>query len=131
MREMHLTPDLWVVSARQIFLPKIAAWKEEIHCWKQEATQLQRIVIFGAIRNEKLNKELLASIEQQLTQFTSEQIPKIEQQLRELERVLERKALGSQFRKVEAQIEQMRKIYYELKMQLLPFLAKFISAPIW
>jgi len=131
MREMHLTPNLWVVSAKKIFLPKIAIWKEEIQYWKLEMAQLQRLTVFGAIRCTKREKELLLTIEQELTTFIQEQIPLLERAIHPLERILEGKALGCKFRQVEEQIERMRKTYYDLKMQLLPFLAKFISVQIW
>jgi hypothetical protein len=131
MKEMHLTPDLWVVSAKAIFLPKIAIWNEEIHFWKVESTQLKRLIILGAIRSKQEDKNQLMLLEKQLTEFLQVQLPPLEQEIQPLERILEGKALGCKFRKVEARIEQLRKTYYDLKMQLLPFLAKFISVQIW
>ncbi len=131
MKEMHLTPDLWVVSAKAIFLPKIKVWEEEIHFWKQEAMQLKRLTILGAIRGKQEDKDMLHCLERQLMDFVEIQIPPLEQTMQPLERILEGKALGCQFRKVEARIEQLRKTYYGIKMQLLPFLTKFISPSIW
>lgn len=128
---MHLTPNLWVVSAKKVFLPKLAAWKDEIQFWKQEMTQLQRLILFGNTRIKPQEKETLAAIAKQLTCFVQEQIPLLEQAIPPLERVLEGKALGCKFRQVEEQIERLRKTYYDLKLQLLPFLAKFVSAQIW
>lgn len=128
---MHLTPDLWVVSAKAIFLPKIKVWEEEIHFWKQEAMQLKRLTVLGAIHGKQTDKELLIAIETQLIDFLQVQIPPIEQAMQPLERILEGKALGCQFRSIEERIEQLRKTYYDIKMQLLPFITKFVSASIW
>ncbi|GEM_PF-2107468 len=131
MKEMHLTPNLWVVSAKKVFLPKLAVWKDEIQFWKQEMIHLQRLILFGNTRIKPQDKETLAAIDYQLTYFMQAQIPLLEQAIPPLERVLEGKALGCKFRQVEEQMEGLRKTYYSLKMQLLPFLAKFVSAQIW
>lgn len=128
---MHLTPNLWVVSAKTVFLPKLTAWKDEIQFWKAEIIHLQRLILFGNTRIKPQEKETLAAIAQQLTCFVQEQIQLLEQAIPPLERVLEGKALGCKFRRVEEQIEHLRTTYYSLKMQLLPFLAKFVSAQIW
>lgn len=128
---MHLTPNLWVVSAKKVFLPKLTVWKEEIQFWKAEIIHLQRLILFGNNRIKPQEKETLTAIDQQLTTFVQVQIPLLEQALPPLERVLKGKALGCRFRRVEEQIETLRKTYYSLKMQLLPFLAKFVSASIW
>ncbi|MFN7117586.1 MAG: hypothetical protein ACK4TA_12360 [Saprospiraceae bacterium] len=131
MKEMHLTTDLWVVSAKAVFLPKINTWTEEIHFWKQEMPHLQRLVILSALQVQQPEKATLTAIETELQLFIAEKIPGLEQTLQPLRLILERKSLGCQYRKVEQQIEQMRKTYYELKLQILPFLAKFVSTSIW
>lgn len=128
---MHLTPDLWVVSAKAIFLPKIEVWKEEIHFWKQEAMQLKHLTVLGALSGKQEEKDLLMLLEKQLVDFVQVQLPPLEKELLPLERILEGKALGCKFRKTETHIEQLRKTYYTIKLQILPFLSKFGSAHIW
>lgn len=131
MKEMHLTPNLWIVSAKSVFLPKIKIWEEEIQFWKEEATQLARLSVLGAVQGKQEDKALIMKIEAQLIDFVKVQIPPVERAIPPLRRVLEGKALGCQFRSIEEKIEHLRKTYYDLKMQLLPFLTKFVSTGIW
>ncbi len=131
MKEMHLTPDLWIVSAKQIFLPKVKDWKNELSFWKQEAESLRRLITFGSLYCSQEEKKQLEMLEQELTAFGSEQIPLAESAIESLTPILEGKSLGCKFRKVEEKIEQLRTTYYALKMKLLPFFPKFVSARIW
>lgn len=131
MREMHLTPNLWIVSAKQIFLPKVKDWKNELIFWKQEVESLRRLITFGSLRCSVEERKELEMLEQELAAFGSEQIALAENAIESLIPILEGKSLGCRFRKVEERIEQLRITYQALKMKLLPFFPKFVSARIW
>ncbi len=131
MKEVHLTPNLWVVSAKKVFLPKLRIWREEISYWKMEATQFKKLIGLGLAYGKEEDRRLLGVLEEQLNNFLSVEIPPVEQSLHPLERVLIGKGLGCQFRDVETRIEELRTTYYHLKIQLLPFLTKFVSTSIW
>ncbi|HMO38773.1 MAG TPA: hypothetical protein PKC76_07785 [Saprospiraceae bacterium] len=112
-------------------MPRLRHWRNEILYWKQEARQFSKLMRLGIAYGKGEDRDLLLSLEKELSNFLSEQIPPLEKEITPLEHARECEMMGGQVHEVETRIEELRASYCHLKMQLLPFLTKFVSTSIW
>lgn len=131
MKETHPLPHHKPVSGQPSVRSKISNWQEEISFWKQEVKSLHRLTVYGVIGCAPEERADLQTIQQELIDFESEQIPTAERAVAALEKNEAKDTLNNHHHKVEEGIERTRRAYMAIKAKLLPYLPKVVSVHLW